>query len=220
VTRHRDDGASAPFHYAPAPRFIRQRAAAELRRYAAGEIMRTLFTIILCSLSAQAMADRAAYNGVRDIRVEAGGTVAEHHHDWRSREAFVRLTDSDSGTELLRSGSPPLTLLWLSPDGGFLVGFSEIRIANPTQLFVVSRDGSQTYRERITCDDHRLAQANCSESVTNFVYWYNSADPSVELSVTEGKAVAISFNAPPPYDCPETAAEKCRSPRVTLPLNK
>jgi hypothetical protein len=35
VIRRRGDGASAPFHYALAPRFIRQRAAAELRRYTA-----------------------------------------------------------------------------------------------------------------------------------------------------------------------------------------
>ena len=35
VTRRRGDGASAPFHYALAPRFTRQRAAAELRRYVA-----------------------------------------------------------------------------------------------------------------------------------------------------------------------------------------
>ena len=34
VIRRRGDGASAPFHYALAPRFTRQRAAAELRRYA------------------------------------------------------------------------------------------------------------------------------------------------------------------------------------------
>jgi len=32
VVRRRGDGASAPFHYALAPRFTRQRAAAELRR--------------------------------------------------------------------------------------------------------------------------------------------------------------------------------------------
>ena len=32
VTRRRGDGASAPFHYALAPRITRQRAAAELRR--------------------------------------------------------------------------------------------------------------------------------------------------------------------------------------------
>jgi len=36
MIRRRGDGASAPFHYALAPRFTRQRAAAELRRYAAG----------------------------------------------------------------------------------------------------------------------------------------------------------------------------------------
>ncbi len=33
VIRHRGDTASAPFHYALAVRFTRQRAAAELRRY-------------------------------------------------------------------------------------------------------------------------------------------------------------------------------------------
>jgi hypothetical protein len=32
VIRRRGRGARAPFHYAPAPRFTRQRAAAELRR--------------------------------------------------------------------------------------------------------------------------------------------------------------------------------------------
>jgi hypothetical protein len=32
VIRRRGDGASAPFHYALAPRITRQRAAAELRR--------------------------------------------------------------------------------------------------------------------------------------------------------------------------------------------
>jgi hypothetical protein len=35
VIRRRGDGASAPFHYALAPRFARQRAAAELQRYVA-----------------------------------------------------------------------------------------------------------------------------------------------------------------------------------------
>jgi hypothetical protein len=35
VERHRGDAASAPFHYALASRLIWQRAAAELRRYAA-----------------------------------------------------------------------------------------------------------------------------------------------------------------------------------------
>ena len=35
VTCRRGDGASAPFHYALAPRFTRHRTAAELRRYAA-----------------------------------------------------------------------------------------------------------------------------------------------------------------------------------------
>jgi len=45
VTRRRGDGASAPLHYALAPRFTRQRAAAELRRYAAGGRLMALLTL-------------------------------------------------------------------------------------------------------------------------------------------------------------------------------
>jgi hypothetical protein len=44
VPRHRGDGASAPFHYALAPRFTRQRATAQLRRYSAR------FAAAACSL--------------------------------------------------------------------------------------------------------------------------------------------------------------------------
>lgn len=43
VTRRRGDGASAPFHYALAPRFTRPRAAAELRRYVRVRRWRTGF---------------------------------------------------------------------------------------------------------------------------------------------------------------------------------
>jgi len=38
VIRHRGDAASAPFHYALASRFARQRAAAELRCYRAARL--------------------------------------------------------------------------------------------------------------------------------------------------------------------------------------
>ena len=46
VTRRRGDGASAPFHYALAPRFTRRRAAAELRRYAAGGHLMTPLILV------------------------------------------------------------------------------------------------------------------------------------------------------------------------------
>ena len=53
VTRRRGDGASAPFHSALAPRFTRQRAAAELRRYATRGprsvfLSVTLFFLVAC----------------------------------------------------------------------------------------------------------------------------------------------------------------------------
>lgn len=40
VIRHRSAGASAPFHYALAPRITRERAATELRRYTSQRAIR------------------------------------------------------------------------------------------------------------------------------------------------------------------------------------
>jgi biopolymer transport protein ExbD len=47
VTRRRGDVASAPFHYALAPRFTRQRAAAELRRYTSLRACRRKFPALV-----------------------------------------------------------------------------------------------------------------------------------------------------------------------------
>jgi len=68
VTRRRGDGASAPLHYALAPRFRRQRAAAELRRYAAR------FAVSVCSLVFAIQCGNAA-ELLASVRLVNGGAV-------------------------------------------------------------------------------------------------------------------------------------------------
>jgi hypothetical protein len=85
VTRRRGDGASAPFHYALAPRVTRQRAAAELRRWAA-----TLERVV--SLKNRADYDRAfavvrkAINAWDPYGVIGGGGPLD---EWNSEVALI-----------------------------------------------------------------------------------------------------------------------------------
>jgi hypothetical protein len=114
-----------------------------------------------------ATGDRVAYSGTRDLRVIAGPTAAEHHHNWGKREAYVRIVDSESGSEVLKRPSPPLTTLWLTADGQYLVGLSNIKVGNQVQLFIISRDGRFVHEEQICCADQRLQKSLCSESISN-----------------------------------------------------
>jgi len=74
VTRRRGDAASAPFHYALAPRFTRQRAAAEVRRYT---LLRTRSSCrpITCSREDEMLAFEVTVNGKR--RYVAGHVDAQ-----------------------------------------------------------------------------------------------------------------------------------------------
>src|SRR5688572_10950607 len=93
VTRRRGRGASAPFHSAPAPRITRQRAAAELRRYAAGRPR--LFTLAVAAsafyLSATLRVPAVSQEGLQPVHT---------YYQQSTVVAVVRITEgraTDSG---------------------------------------------------------------------------------------------------------------------------
>jgi hypothetical protein len=139
-------------------------------------------------------ADGFAYGDVVDLRAEGATLIAEHHHDWVKLSAFLRLLDRASGRELLRRESPALSTVWLTPDERYVVGLSQVKYDNPYQLFILGRDGRFVHQEAIHCSDPRLAGLPCGESVSNFVFWYDKADPALDLQEEKGQPSALSFN--------------------------
>jgi hypothetical protein len=81
VTRRRGDGVSAPLHYALAPRITRQRATAELRRYAAR------FAVSACSL-VLAIPCGSAAELLESVRLVNSGAVLSCDYA-RSDEGFT-----------------------------------------------------------------------------------------------------------------------------------
>ena len=116
----------------------------------------TAFTLLLMP---GAMADYAPYR--RSIQIEAaeGAFIVRHSHDWSAppcweilknpdspflasnKSAFVELWSKEPERRLWRRPSPALSKVWISPDGAYVVGLSEIAWSNPYQLVVYSRTG-------------------------------------------------------------------------------
>jgi hypothetical protein len=116
-------------------------------------------------------ADRAAYSGARDIVAHGATIMVRHHHDWsriptkdgawhlRYSAATPFGVDeetsnlefySSQGALVARVPSPPLTYLEISADGRYVIGLSEIKHLNPTQLVVFSPKGELLLRRRIS----------------------------------------------------------------------
>ena len=163
--------------------------------------------LILAALvsAPRAGADAMAYAGVKDLRASGGNTVAEHHHDWKKHTAYVRILDATSGKQLLERPSPALTTLWVTPDGRYVVGLSTIKRANPSQLFILSRDGAFVHEEGVLCSDPRLGGLPCAESVTNAVLWYDSERPEIDLVVQDNRPTALLVS--------ELRNRECASPK-------
>ena len=145
--------------------------------------------VLAIGLTPTAQADSALYSGNRDIQVQEGSIRAEHQHG-RGR-AYVRIVDAESGDELLKLESPPLTYLWLSPGGRYLVGLSTIKVLNETQLLVVSRDGKIVIKRPVSCSSSSLS---CVESKTNYIYWYDETNPQIEIREIDHYPRAVVVN--------------------------
>jgi hypothetical protein len=128
-------------------------------------------------LAHQAWADRSPYSETRDLIAHGGTLTVRHHHDWSKvldgergsvlkfsvttpfgvDEAVSNLEFRSAGGALVaRISSPPLTFLDVSVDGRYVIGLSDIKIANITQLVVFDPSGKLLLRRRISAQVYCL----------------------------------------------------------------
>lgn len=118
-----------------------------------------------------AWSDFVAYSESLDLAVQQDGLKVTHHHDWRSRKCstlFLDLTrhdrifgpdndfsllsvvDANSNEELFRTPVPALTELAVLGNGELVVGISNVKLCNPYQLVVFSRDGERLLAQHVS----------------------------------------------------------------------
>lgn len=146
--------------------------------------MRTLISTWLAAtffvlLAPPALADRAAYRGILDLKKTSDTLSVEHHHDWSTPThlSSLRAVDRTSGKELFDKAVPAITYLWISADSQYIVGLSNIKYLNQYQLIVLSRSG----RELLKQDISTLDWAQSTASVTNWLNWYKTPAPRIAL---------------------------------------
>lgn len=167
-------------------------------------VKRRLLTAGALLLSAAAAAaDAVGYAGVKDLAEENGVLRVEHHHDWsRATEperyrmitttkdpftaantySYLRIVEKASGRELFRAPVPALTFLWISPDSKYIVGLSSIKLWNPYQLVVFTRDGRRLFERDFTGDPSPAVM----QSVTNAIWWFKEPAPAMSIEERGG----------------------------------
>jgi hypothetical protein len=167
-----------------------------------GSLRSRVLFVLLAAASAAALADAVGYRGIKDVREENAVLLVEHHHDWSSATeparykmitttkdpftaentySWLRVVEKSSGRELFRAPVPALTLLWISPDSRYIVGLSSIKLWNPYQLVVFTRDGRRVFQKDFTADPTPGIQ----QSETNAIWWFK--DPVPAIRIEEGK---------------------------------
>jgi hypothetical protein len=184
--------------------------------------------LVTVALTTGANADVTAYAKSLQLTASGGPTRAEHQHDWRKLVAVVRAFDAGSGKRLFERKSPALTTLWVTPDGEYVVGLSRIKFANPSQVVILRRDGTLVHEQAVRCDALRASGGFCSESKTNFIHWFDTAQPEIELATDGGRPMELSVKAMRNPLCDpvrewlsEAEKQKCSRPpeRVRLRLS-
>ncbi|HKS57281.1 MAG TPA: hypothetical protein VJS12_18440 [Steroidobacteraceae bacterium] len=205
--------------------------------------MKVLVVVVALLAADSALADRTAYAKTVDMQASDGKLIVHHHHDWsrvvQSGSITVRYTldepfgvgndysylsaSSAQGAKLWQVASPPLTWLGISQDGRYIIGLSQIKLANASHLAVFARDGRLLARRQIeesACTSHAAREAEIAKrpaaqrrlwaefgtpecllpphrvggSVTNFVYWYRESDPAPRVIESAGEVSAVELN--------------------------
>ena len=134
-----------------------------------------------------ATADGVPYSGHHEVVATNGSWTVRHTHDWDWQRAEVLIPNPshddkiftaaidfastelrDGSKVLFKSPSPALTHVWISPDGQFVVGLSDVKLRNPYQLVIWKKDGSLLHREHISAKVAKLSLEHRGEFARRF----------------------------------------------------
>lgn len=146
-----------------------------------------LITVLFAALIQCAFADFGAYSGHHEVVATRDSWTVRHAHDWDYQKVDVLIPElsqddkifteaNDFASTELRDGSkvlfkkpsPALTHVWISPDGQFVVGLSDVMLRNPYQLVIWKKDGSLLHREHISAEVAKLSLEQREEFARRF----------------------------------------------------
>lgn len=135
-----------------------------------------LIALLSACFTQSAIADGAPYSGHHEVVATNGSWTVRHIHDWDWQKVDVLIPNSshnekiftpandfastefrDGSKLLFKSPSPALTHVWISPNGQFVVGLSDVMLRNPYQLVIWKKDGSLLHREHISAEVAKLS---------------------------------------------------------------
>jgi len=162
-------------------------------------VFNKLIAFLTAIFSVNLYADVSMYSGNRSIFAREQHYLMLHHHsfnmdgsDARRVVSYVEVLDlSQSGKTIFKINSPLFTHIFISKDGNYFVGISNIKATDNPQLVLYSKSGAELKSWSFSCRD--LSYNNfCAESLYNYIQWFNESDPY--FSIKEDGKVIISVD--------------------------
>ena len=160
------------------------------------------------------LADAIPYMEERGIWYETGETLVIHSHNWwgvqsfarpnrddpkayftkKNDRSFIEVFDKKTSRRLWRMPCPAFTSVWISPDENYVFGISTIKRSNPYQFVVFDRAGNLVRYDNLAEWPNFDAAAlgaplkvvGQSETVTNWVHWFDQYEPEWAIVSEEG----------------------------------
>ena len=169
-----------------------------------------------------AFPDTTSYAEKRILTSNAAGLRAPHSHDWSSDQAAKLYSKLDEhlsffapdnrfstlvvvrerdGKEVFRSGVPALSVLKVTDDGRYIIGLSNIKLANPFQAVVFDSRGDLLLARRVGAYESCMSKSKLSKLFDQFPRARKVLEPRVR---DDGSGVRIDYEF---YGVPDSIEE-------------
>ncbi len=141
-----------------------------------------LIALYILMFSLTCFADRIRYCASIDIYDTSGEYIAHHYHNWSIGKEDGKLELSKNGEQLFFKEVSAFSYIKIFEKYKCIVLLSKIRINNLDQIEIIGFDRKVLLKKTITMNSViNSREYGISESVTNYIFWYNEKDPDLRI---------------------------------------
>ena len=153
-----------------------------------------IVTLFVLTLTANADADQPSRSDLK-IWAETDSLLVLHKHKaraWEVAESYVRVIDKQSGYVISEFDTTPFTTIVPIADGKYFAGLSYFQASSYPHGYnfaVFEPDGTFLIKAFVLHDTDYCEKV--SQSVSQYVYWFDRYDPHVEAKLAGSQVVEV-----------------------------
>lgn len=114
--------------------------------------------------------------------------------------SYICIQDKADIEQCVFKLSPPLRRIWIDEESKYIIGLSEVRFGNSSQIVIWGRTGTMLANKSIDCNYLELMKVDCINGSEGGIYWFDKDNPIQRFEVKDD-GFEISLNETKPLAC-------------------